>query len=253
MPKYKGVVTTEDRFDASTSDHVHIKLVGMDGESPRKTVSTRHFSFPAGSVFKFELNCKRSVGKLILIELDKTPRLLLPQRSWFPAKIELESPEGETYHFPIHRWITNKESQMFREGTEYVQQNWRKDSLFGYQFLNGVNPMVIRRCLVLPENLPIREDLLFLHGGNSLAEEMQYDWLLAKMYVRSADFSDHQLNSHLLRTHLLAEVFSVSLLRNLPMVHPLYKLLVPHTRYTLQINFLARNLLISDSGVFKTV
>ncbi|CAL8314747.1 unnamed protein product [Boreogadus saida] len=375
MPEYKGVITTEDRLWARSWDCISIKLVGTDGASQWKALSYL-LSYPE-SDFEVEVDC--SIGKLVLIELKKSSGILLPQDSWFPATVELKSPEGKTFFFPIHRWITDDEVHQFREATaclvsddthplaiqsrteelklraeqywlielklegladckekwtsidaigkvfrhkqtalsEYVQQNWMKDSLFGYQFLNGVNPMMIRRCSVLPENFPVTDQMVFLHGGRSLAEEMQngniflcdyklldglkankvngkqqylmaplvllhktpealmpvaiqlkqepskdnpifcptdseYDWLLAKMFVRSADFQEHQLNSHFLRTHLLAEVFSVSLLRNLPMVHPLYKLLVPNTRYTLQINFLARELLISDSGFFNT-
>ncbi|XP_026208082.1 arachidonate 15-lipoxygenase B-like [Anabas testudineus] len=199
--------------------------------------------------------------------------------------------------------------------SEHIQERWRHDDFFAYQFLNGANPMVIQRCTALPSNFPVTDDML-LHG-QSLADEMKngniflcnyknfdgvqpniingkaqylmaplvllqktpndklmpiaiqlkqtpaddnpifgpndpkYDWLLAKTFVRSAEFTEHELNSHLLRTHLLAEVFAVSLLRSVSMVHPLYKLLMPHTRYTLQINILARKFLVSDTGFFK--
>lgn len=212
----------------------------------------------------------------------------------------------------INRVFCNKRTDI----SDYVQEHWKEDTFFGYQFLNGVNPILIQRCTSLPINFPVTEDMVSLKGHGSLADEMQkgniflcnykrldgvktnvinekeqylmaplvllhktpndemkpiaiqlkqtpaednpiflptdeeYDWLLAKTFVRSAHFSEHQLNVHLLRTHLLAEVFAVSLLRNVPMVHPLYKLLIPHTRYTLQINFLARLLLISKTGTF---
>ncbi|XP_067106336.1 polyunsaturated fatty acid lipoxygenase ALOX15B-like [Osmerus mordax] len=204
--------------------------------------------------------------------------------------------------------------------SDYVQKHWKEDTLFGYQFLNGVNPTIIRQCKSkLPENFPVTDAMVraSLHGASSLTDQIkkgniylvdykqldgvtankingkqqyltaplvllqrtpddklipvaiqlkqkpgkdnpiffptdsEYDWLLAKIFVRSAHFNEHELNAHLLRTHLLCEVFAVALLRNLPMVHPLYKLLVPHTRYTLQINSLARSQLISKDGFFK--
>ncbi|XP_070769646.1 arachidonate 12-lipoxygenase, 12R-type-like [Enoplosus armatus] len=419
MVKYEVTVSTGDRIYAATFNNVYIKLVGTEGESEHQWLMSFATSFNRSAVSTFTVSCPVSIGKLILIELDKQCLLLFPEDNWFPDKVEVKSPEGDTYNFPIYRWITDSEVHFFREGTalkvyddihplgqysrekelkqrekdyrwdvyvegiphcmkaegplslplevrfsftkttefyftaatglaelqlegladckekwtdidaisrafscnrtvmsDYVHKHWKEDAFFGYQYLNGVNPMLIRRCTALPKNFPVTDGMVFLQGQCSLADEIkkgniylcdykrldgleaniingkkqylmaplvlfhktpddalmpiaiqlkqtpaddnpiflptdsEYDWLTAKIFVRSADFNEHQLNVHLLRTHLLAEVFAVSLLRNVPAVHPLYKLLIPHTRYTLQINNMARLLLISKTGVF---
>ncbi|TWW58711.1 Hydroperoxide isomerase ALOXE3 [Takifugu flavidus] len=408
MLSYDVTVSTADIVAATTFNNVFIKLVGEDGESERKWLVNFKgaAAFMKGMVSKFTVRCSESIGKLVLIELDKQGLPIFPEDSWFPSKVEVKSPEGDVYVFPIYYWIDDNQVHRFREGTalrvfedthplgkhsrkrelkereedyrlmaplslpaevrfsftktteffftaaagltelqlkglddceenwpdidsidrvfcckkteisEYVQDHWKEDSFFGYQFLNAVNPTMIRRCSVLPGNLPVTDEMVFSGGQFRLEEEMQkgniflcdyksldgikantingkqqylmaplvllhktpddklmpiaiqlkqipagdnpiffpsdseYDWLTAKIFVRSAEFSEHQLNAHLLRTHLLAEVFAVSLLRNVPMVHPLYKLLIPHTRYTLQINYLARRRLIAETGVF---
>uniref|UniRef100_A0A3Q1K0N4 Arachidonate 15-lipoxygenase type B n=1 Tax=Anabas testudineus TaxID=64144 RepID=A0A3Q1K0N4_ANATE len=416
---YKVTVYTGDLVGATTLNNVYIKLVGTDGESQRQWLIGLKWpvAFIGGEVSTFTVSCPTSLGKLVLIELDKQRLPIILQDPWFPAKVEVESPGGDIYKFPIYRWITDSEVHHFREGkalrvfedsnhlgaysrekelkqrsedycwdvyikgiphcikadnpldlptevrfsftkttefaftastglaelnlkglaasqeswsnideikqvfwvkhtkmSDYVQKHWKEDAFFGYQFLNGVNPMLIRRCSVLPSNFPVTNDmsndfsssLKFQQNGNIflcdykrldgvetrlingkkqylmaplvllhktpneklmpiaiqlkqtptddnpifLPTDSEYDWLTAKIFVRSAEFSEHQLNVHLLRTHLLAEVFAVSLLRNIPKVHPLYKLLIPHTRYSLQINYLARKLLISKTGVF---
>lgn len=420
MVDYEVTVSTSNVATATTFNNVFIKLVGTDGESERKWLMSFKgaLSFTRGAVSSFTVSCPVSIGKLVLIEIDKKRLPLFPEDSWFPAKVDVKSPEGHTYNFPIYCWITDSEVHRFREGaalrvfednhhlgrysrqmeltqreeeyrwdvydkeiphimkaespfslpcevrfsftknteflftasagltelqlkgladckedwtdidsinrvfcckrtdiSDYVQEHWKDDAFFGYQFLNGLNPMMIRRCTALPDNFPVTDDMVCLRGQCSLEDEMkkgniflcdyklldgvkeniingrqqyltaplvllhktpddklmpvaiqlkqipaadnpiffptdsEYDWLMAKIFVKSADVNEHELGVHLLRTHLLAEVFTVSLLRNLPMVHPLHKLLIPHTRYTLHINLLARSRLISEDGI----
>nr|XP_017522501.1 polyunsaturated fatty acid lipoxygenase ALOX12 isoform X6 [Manis javanica] len=199
---------------------------------------------------------------------------------------------------------------------EKVHQCWQDDELFGYQFLNGANPMLLRRSTSLPSRLVLpagmealgaqmekeirngslfEADFILLDGipANIIRGEQQYlaaplvmlkmepsgkllpmviqiqppkpssptpplflpsdppfAWLLAKSWVRNSDFQLHQLQYHLLNTHLVAEVIAVATMRCLPELHPVFKLLIPHIRYTMEINTRARTQLISDGGIF---
>ncbi|XP_060137867.1 polyunsaturated fatty acid lipoxygenase ALOX15B-like [Zootoca vivipara] len=202
--------------------------------------------------------------------------------------------------------------------SEYVFRHWKDDDFFGYQYLNGINPVLIRKCTKIPENFPVTQEMVAgpLGESTTLKEELkkgtiyladykllediptilvngkeqyiaaplcllhqkpcgkviplaiqlsqrpgpqspiflptdeEWIWTLAKTWVRNAEFHIHEVNTHLLRGHLMAEVFAVSTLRQLPMCHPLYKLLIPHLRYSIHINVLARTYLISQGGTF---
>ncbi|KAG1930260.1 polyunsaturated fatty acid 5-lipoxygenase-like [Pimephales promelas] len=205
--------------------------------------------------------------------------------------------------------------------SEYVMQNWEKDFLFGYQFLNGCNPVMISKCTNLPDGFAVTQEMVkgSLDRGLTLQEELKagniyivdyailegvrandtdpntqqylaapfcllyknsqnqimpiaiqlsrqtpageantvflpsdnrHDWMLAKMWVKSSDFNVHQLVTHLLRTHLTSEVFAIAMYRQLAAVHPVYKLLIPHVRFTIAINTAAREKLISKDGIF---
>ncbi|KAB0407343.1 hypothetical protein E2I00_001307 [Balaenoptera physalus] len=206
--------------------------------------------------------------------------------------------------------------------SEQVMNHWQEDLMFGYQFLNGCNPVLIQRCTKLPANLPVTTEmvecslerqltleqevelgnifvvdfklldgidvnktdpctlqflaapicLLYKNLANKivpiaiqlnqvpgdenpifLPSDAKYDWLLAKIWVRSSDFHIHQTITHLLRTHLVSEVFGIAMYRQLPAVHPIFKLLVAHVRFTIAINTKAREQLICEYGLFDKV
>ncbi|XP_038642654.1 polyunsaturated fatty acid 5-lipoxygenase-like [Scyliorhinus canicula] len=236
---------------------------------------------------------------------------------YFFSLIELNLKELE-YKFE-HTWTKIEDFDLIFWNVKnptavFLKEHWNEDWVFGYQFLNGFNPVLIEKCKEIPENFPVTDAMVKESLGNStLKQEIQkgnlylvnyqildgipanviegvqqyiaapicllhfdkqnrmvpiaiqlkqitednpiflpsdgeLDWLLAKMWVRSLDFQHFELVSHLLRTHLIAETFSVATLRHLPAVHPVYKLLVPHIKYTMYINTIARSKLIGSKG-----
>ncbi|OCT96329.1 hydroperoxide isomerase ALOXE3 [Xenopus laevis] len=202
--------------------------------------------------------------------------------------------------------------------SDLVPHIWKEDTFFGYQYLNGVNPVMIQKCTKIPGNFPVNHNLVsaslgskrnlekelqsgnifladykILHGipANVINDKKQFiaapicllwktpqdnivpiaiqlnqtpgeenpiflptdpewDWTLAKIWVRNSEFQVHEVVSHLLHTHLFAEIFNIATTRHLPLGHPVYKLLIPHLRFTLEINVHARKDLVGPEGLF---
>ncbi|XP_058071094.1 linoleate 13S-lipoxygenase 2-1, chloroplastic-like [Magnolia sinica] len=77
-------------------------------------------------------------------------------------------------------------------------------------------------------------------------------WKFAKAHVCAHDTGYHELITHWLRTHCCTEPYIIAANRQLSALHPIYRLLLPHFRYTMEINALAREALINGNGIIET-
>ncbi|XP_043693346.1 linoleate 13S-lipoxygenase 2-1, chloroplastic-like [Telopea speciosissima] len=77
-------------------------------------------------------------------------------------------------------------------------------------------------------------------------------WRLAKTHVCAHESGCHELISHWLRTHCCTEPYIIAANRQLSAMHPIYRLLLPHFRYTMKINSLARLALINANGIIES-
>ncbi|XHX81123.1 MAG: lipoxygenase family protein [Stenomitos frigidus ULC029] len=73
-------------------------------------------------------------------------------------------------------------------------------------------------------------------------------WMQAKLCVQTADVTYHELVAHLGDTHLAMEAFAIATPRQLPMTHPVYRLLRPHFRFLLAINTRGNAILLGEGA-----
>lgn len=68
-------------------------------------------------VLTFEVECNKVLGDLLVIILQKECHHLFPNSPWFVDKVEVKSPMGDCYQFPIYKWITDCNDHYYQEGS----------------------------------------------------------------------------------------------------------------------------------------
>ncbi|XP_038704576.1 lipoxygenase 6, chloroplastic-like [Tripterygium wilfordii] len=120
-------------------------------------------------------------------------------------------------------------------------------TVFFYTQKGFLRPIAIELSLP-PTFSSLRNKSVFTHGHDPTEH---WIWKLAKAHVCSNDAGIHQLVNHWLRTHACMEPYIIATHRQLSSMHPIFKLLHPHMRYTLEINALARQSLINGGGIIE--
>uniref|UniRef100_H3BJ21 Arachidonate lipoxygenase 3 n=1 Tax=Mus musculus TaxID=10090 RepID=H3BJ21_MOUSE len=80
--------------------------------------------------------------------------------------------------------------------SEYVTEHWCEDSFFGYQYLNGVNPVMLHCLSSLPSKLPVTNDMVapLLGPGTCLQTELERGHIFLADYWILAEAPVHCIN-----------------------------------------------------------
>ncbi|XP_021746681.1 lipoxygenase 6, chloroplastic-like [Chenopodium quinoa] len=116
-----------------------------------------------------------------------------------------------------------------------------------YTSAGTLTPVAVELSLPPTDSSPAF-NRVYTHGHDATS---YWIWKLAKAHVCAVDAGVHQLINHWLRTHASVEAYIIATNRQLSQMHPIYKLLHPHMRYTMEINALARQSLINGGGIIE--
>ncbi|KAG7586152.1 Lipoxygenase C-terminal domain superfamily [Arabidopsis thaliana x Arabidopsis arenosa] len=130
---------------------------------------------------------------------------------------------------------------------EDPRKTYASRTIFYYSKNGALRPLAIE--LSLPPTPESENKFVYTHGHDATTH---WIWKLAKAHVCSNDAGVHQLVNHWLRTHAAMEPYIIATNRQLSTMHPVYKLLHPHMRYTLEINARARKSLINGGGIIES-
>ncbi|KAI3847507.1 hypothetical protein MKW92_044949 [Papaver armeniacum] len=121
-----------------------------------------------------------------------------------------------------------------------IEEAIESKSLFMLDYHDMLLPFIKKMNSLPGEKLMLLEVRVYIHKHDATT---YWIWKLAKAHVCSNDAGVHQLVNHCLDI--------IAAHRQLSSVHPIYKLLHPHMRYTLEINALARQSLINGGGIIE--
>lgn len=94
--------------------------------------------------------------------------------------------------------------------SEYVMQHWKEDFMFGYQFLNGCNPVIIQKCTKLPDKFPVTHEMVSVSLERELTLEQEIE--VGNVYAFFILFPRfHKNNKTLMKFFILIRTAVVSL------------------------------------------